>query len=258
MITTRTSGPSSARQARTSVDLPDPVGPENTRRISLERMHAASSSLTASGRVPNPTRSAKVTLPSVLRRRANDTCWDTSRVAARRKPVAEAHHQQRDLAVELPLGPPRGAGQMGQPRLHLRLGRPQPLLQRLDRAVGPVDEHQVEPGRHHLLHRLVGQQQLDGSEPDRQGQHPLDQRPFLVRGQPRRTGRQPVGVDALQLLAQHLVGQRLLAAPAQPGAARLQPGRGVGDQRVLHRPGQLDQQHRVRPAHPATSTLSTR
>ena len=86
MITTRTSAPSSARQARTRVDLPDPVGPENTRRISLERMHAASSSPTASGRVPNPTRSPKVTLPRVLRRRANDTCWDTSRVAARRRP----------------------------------------------------------------------------------------------------------------------------------------------------------------------------
>ena len=42
--------------------------------------------VTRTGNIPSPTRSSRVTLPSVLRRSANDACCDTSLVAANRNP----------------------------------------------------------------------------------------------------------------------------------------------------------------------------
>ena len=48
----------------------------------------------------------------------------------------------------------------------------------------------------------------------------------------------------------------LTFAPTQPGPARLQAARRIGNQRVLHRAGELGEQHGVRPVHSEASAVA--
>ena len=178
-------------------------------------MHAASSSATAAGIISRPTRSESVTLPNVFRRSANETCLRDVASGGEAQTVAEAHHEQRRLGVELTFRPSSGTSKMREPRVELLLARPQSLIEVLDRAVGSVDEDEVEASRHDLLDRFVGQQQLDRTKADGQREDTINNGLLHLGRQPRTTAAQPLGVMALQLRAQHLVRECLLAGACE-------------------------------------------
>ena len=170
--------------------------------------------------------------------------------------VAEAHHQQRNLTVELAFRSPRCPCQMGQPSVEFRFGGPQAFVELFDRTVRAVDEHEIEPWRYHVLDRLVHQDQLDRAKTDRQRQHPLHQSVLIVSRQPHTSVGETFGIDALQLAAQHLVRQSLLTANRQRRFAHLHPCRRVRFEGVLNRGGQGHQHRRIDRSHrrPSTST----
>ncbi len=151
-------------------------------RISGDRMHARSRSATATGIISQADEIGKRDLAErVAAERERDVLRD---VTCRREaqPVTEPHHEHRHLAVELPLRPAGRASEVRQPR---RRSPPRDAHSRsstmLDRAVRPVDEHEVESSGDDLLDRGIGQQQLDRPEPDRPCHHPLGRRRSLRR-----------------------------------------------------------------------------
>ncbi len=170
---------------------------------------------------PRPTRSASVTLPSVLRRSANETCCETSRVAARRSPSPRRITSSGAWLLNCRSVRPAVRARCESQAASSASDRPQPLVDLLDRPVRAVDEHQVEAGGHDLLDRGVGQHQ---ARPGRV--RPTAPAPARSATAPHRPssrampGAEPLGVDALTLVAQHLDRRALLACRDQGGLGR--------------------------------------
>ena len=145
MTTTRRSGGSSFSWALTNVVLPAAVEPTTTHRISCAISERSEHRLQDRWEHVEPDEVGQADLAEgVAAQRERDVLGD---VAGGGQPqtVAQPHHQEWVLCVELPLGATLRASDERQPLEHFALRRPRRALQRHHPTVGVVREEPIEP-----------------------------------------------------------------------------------------------------------------